>query len=147
MQKLIYILVGTMLLAGCDNKDLLQSEKKIKEQLENKNWKRIGAHPDAYYETWLFKDGTLALVKDKNGNGIIDSVDKDIHVNANYSVDTKFSSSYVTLSGIPLDINLYGYEGENMNYKWTIAEINDKVLYLSAANETGTIKSLEFVKQ
>ena len=39
------------------------------------------------------------------------------------------------------------FEHINLNLKWTIAEINADVLYLSAATEAGTIRSLEFIKK
>ena len=136
MQKLFYTLIlCSFLFAGCDNKDLLQSEKKIKEQLENKNWKRIGPHPNEEYESWTFKEGNLMINK------------ADTVLNGSYTVDTKFSSSYVSFTGFPSIHNLFGLDFTNLNTKWTIAEIKDKVLYLSATNESGTIKSLEFVVQ
>lgn len=137
MQKLFYtLLLGAFLLTGCDNKDLMQSDKKIREQLENKNWKRIAASPNVdYHEIWTFSEGKLIIDRDT------------LDLNGTYIVDSKFSSSYVSLLGFPYIHNLVGLDFTNLNTKWTIAEINDKVLYLSATNESGTIKSLEFVIQ
>ncbi len=139
MKKLLYVLsLCSFLLTGCDNKDLLQSEDKIRGQLENKNWKRIPATPDPskdFHEIWTFKEGKLVIAKDSTD------------LNGTYSVDTKFSASYVSFLGFPQLHNLVGLDYTNLNIKWTIAEINNNVLYLSASNETGTIKSLEFVVQ
>ena len=143
MQKLIYILMCTLLLAGCENKDLLQSDKKIREQLENKTWKRIAPSSQDYRELWTFKEGKMNITWDKNSNDTIESSEV---ITGNYSVSTKVSSSYVTISGTPLT-NLTGFEHIDLNLKWTVAEINDKVLYLSAATETGTVKSLEYIIQ
>ncbi len=137
MQKIFYTLtLCAFLLTGCDNKDLMQSDKKIREQLENKNWKRVAPNPtDDYKEIWSFTEG----------KGHIYMADDTI--STFYSVDSKFSSSYVTISGIPYPNTLTGMENVNLNLKWTIAEINEKVLYLSATTESGTLKSLEFVVQ
>lgn len=137
MKKLFYALtLCSFLLAGCDNKDLLQSEEKVREQLENKNWKRIAATPNEdFHEIWVFKEGKLEIQKDSSD------------LNGTFTVSTKFSSSYVSLTGFPSEHNLAGLHFTSLNLRWTIAEINDNVLYLSAANEAGTIKSLEFVIQ
>ena len=149
MNKIYYILtLCAFLLAGCDNKDLLQSEKKIQSQLESHKWSRIQAYVDtdpAHVEIWSFSSGTATIQKDRNSDGILDSSEVNIH--ANYVVETKVSSSYVTLTGIPYPNSLLGLENVNMNLKWTVAEINDNVLYLSASTEAGTIKSMEFIKK
>ena len=142
MQKLIYILMCTLLLAGCENKDLLQSDKKIRQQLEANTWKRIAPSSQDYHELWTFKDGKTNITWDKYKNGTIDTT---VIYKGMYSVSTKTSSSYVSISGMPLT-NLTGFERIDLNLKWTIAEINGNVLYLSAATETGTVKSLEYIK-
>ncbi len=136
MKTLLYVLgFCSLLLTGCDNKDLLQSEDKIREQLENKNWKRVAPSSQDYHEVWTFKEGKLMIDKDSTD------------LNGTYSVDTKFSASYVSFLGFPQLHNLVGLDYTNINMKWTIAVINNNVLYLSATNESGTIKSLEFVVQ
>lgn len=136
MKILFYSLLAcTLFLVSCDNKDLMQSEKKVKSQLEAHSWKRIAPSSDNYHEAWSFQEGILTIVNDSDT------------ISSTYFVDTKFSSSYVTMGGIPYPNKLTGVENVNLNLKWTIAEINDKVLYLSAATETGTIKSLEYIKQ
>ena len=145
MQKLLYILfLGSFLLSGCENNDLLQSEKKVRSEIENSNWKRLAASSQDYHEIWTFTDGTINIAWDKNVNGKIDSSELIV---GNYSVSTKTSSSYISFSNIPDSLNLTGFEHINLNLKWTIAEINDKVMYLSAATEAGTIRSLEYIKQ
>ncbi len=146
MQKLLYILfLGSFLLSGCENNDLLQSEKKVRSEIENSNWKRLAASSQDYHEIWTFKDGTINIIRNKkSGSVFIDST--EIFV-GNYAVSTKTSSSYISFSNIPDSLNLTGFEYINLNLKWTIAEINDKVMYLSAATEAGTIRSLEYIKQ
>ena len=149
MKNLIYFFIGSVLMmAGCENKDLLQSEKKIREQLEAHTWKRIQAKAsEDTDESWTFKDGKLTIFWDKNSNDLIDT--NDIHIVSNYTVSTKFSSSYVSFTGIPLPPHhtLVNIENVNLNLRWTIAEINEKVLYLSASTDAGTIKSLEYIKE
>lgn len=143
MKNLFYVLaLSLFVLTGCDNKDLLQSEDKIREQIENKSWKRIAATPTLdYHEIWAFKEGKLTI-------SVGDSTTaKDTTFNGTYTVDTKVSSSYVSFLGFPSVHQLIGLDFTNLNIRWTIAEINDNVLYLSATNESGTIKSLEFVVQ
>ena len=137
MQKLFYtLMLCSFLLAGCENNDLMQSDKKVREEIENKDWKRVAPSPNQdYKEIWHFSEG----------KGILYMVDDTLSFT--YSIDSKFSSSYVTITGLPYPNTITGLENVNLNLKWTVAEISDKVLYLSAATESGTIKSLEYVIQ
>jgi hypothetical protein len=137
MRKLITpLFIMLLALTGCDNNDLLQSEDKVNSQL-NGRWKKVGASSAEQYENWKFENGTLTITKELN------DPDTTLIDHGTYKVTTKFSKSYVTVSGLSSDILEYW----DLNRQWTIAEVSSSVLYLSTTNPSGAIISREFVKE
>ena len=122
-------------LTGCDKNDLLQSEDKVNGQL-NGRWKKILASSADPFEKWKFENGSLTITKDFN------DPDTTIVDHGRYSVTTKFSKMYLTISGLTSDQLEYW----DLNRQWTIAEISWYVLYISTTNTTGAIISREFIK-
>lgn len=137
MRKLIApLFVMLLVLTGCENNDLLQSEEKVNSQIKG-TWKKVKASSVEQNEDWKFDNGTLTISKKINDP---DSIVVD---HAQYTVTTKFSKSYVTISGL----SSYYVEFLDLNRQWTIAEISGNVLYLSTTNSQGAIISREFVKK
>lgn len=144
MKRLLYsfsllIVIGTI--TGCDNYDLLLSEKKLNRNIQ-RTWKYVLPKADdgSVIETWTFKDGKVYLYK-KEAN-------LDTTYVGQYSVDARFSKAYVSLSGFAFkgDVRAH-FNAEQLNRRWDLVELNNPVLYLSSTNDRGTLQSLEFIEK
>jgi hypothetical protein len=136
MRKLITpLFIMLLALTGCDNNDFLQSEDKVNGQLKG-TWKKVLGSSTDTNEKWNFENGTLTITKISN------DPDTTIIDRGKYSVVTKFSKVYVTISGFSSEWLLYN----DLNRQWTVAEISGSVLYISTTNQTGAVISREFVK-
>jgi hypothetical protein len=135
MRKLFAPLIIMLLaLSSCDNNDLLQSEDKVNSQI-NGRWKKIWASSaEPYDEKWKFENGSLTITRETNDSTYVD--------HGQYSVTTKFSKCYISISGFTSEM----LEFNDLNRKWTIADISGSVLYISTTNSGGAIISREFVK-
>jgi hypothetical protein len=145
MKRLIYLLSFLIVLGsitGCDNFDLLLSEKKLNRKIQ-KTWKISLPYPydGASTETWTFQDGTVALhIKDGT---------HDTTFVGSYSVDARISKAYVSLSNFTFggQTNFSHKSSDDVNRRWDLVELEGSVFYLSSKNSKGTIQSLEFVEQ
>jgi hypothetical protein len=137
---LICVVLTGMVLAGCENNEILLSEKKLNSEL-NGTWKIVAPRPSVdFTETWVFSGGSAAVSSSKNSTSM--------NVSGQYSVDAKFSKAYIDLSGYSFNSMLYsGFTASDLNRKWTLVELSEKVLYISATDDRGAIRSIEFVKQ
>jgi hypothetical protein len=151
MKNLLTVLAGLMMisLSGCEQNDLLLSEKKLNEKIQ-KNWKVIFANSNDSHETWNFNNGSVALHFTKyNSNG---GVNLDTTVLGSYSIDARFSKAYVKLSGFTFSdttaagITNSGFKAVDLNRAWTIVVLENDVMYLSATDNAGAIRSLEYIK-
>lgn len=137
MKNFIWIIAGMLMItfSSCEQNDLLMSEKKLEADLQ-KTWKLLYANSNDSKETWTFFNGTVTLqVEDRTYTGT-------------YSVDAKFSKSYVKLDNFSYDgYTNSGMAADDLNRAWTIVVIKDNVLYLSATDARGAIRSLEYVKK
>lgn len=136
-------------LSGCEQNDLLLSEKKLNEKIQ-KNWKVIFANSNDSHETWSFNSGSVALHFTKfNSNG---SVNIDTTVLGSYAIDARLTKAYVKLSGFTFSdttasgITNSGFKAVDLNRAWTIVVLENDVLYLSATDNSGSIRSLEYIK-
>lgn len=139
MRKLITpLFIMLLALTGCDNNDLLQSEDKVNSQI-NGRWKKVWAsNTEPYNEKWKFDNGSLTITRETHATDTtITTVD-----HGQYSVTTKFSKCYITISGLSSETLEYW----DLNRKWTIADVSSSVLYISTTNLGGAIISREFVK-
>lgn len=150
MKNLLWMLVGlmSMTVVSCEQNDLLLSEKKLEESIQ-KSWKVLYSNSNDSHETWSFKDGDVAIqLKKYNSDG---SLKLDTLLTGDYSVDARFSKAYVKLSNFSINDSIVGYTNSgfkdvDLNRAWTIVILDDNVLYLSATDNTGAIRSIEFVK-
>lgn len=151
MKNLLMALAGLIMisLTGCEQNDLLLSEKKLNEKIQ-KTWKVIFANSNDSHETWSFNGGGVAInVKkyDTNSNVTLDTT-----LLGSYSIDAKLTKAYVKLSGFTFgDSTSIMYTNSNfksvdLNRAWTIVVLENDVMYLSATDNGGAIRSLEYVK-
>jgi len=143
MKNLLLLAFSFMLLtvAGCENNDLLLSEKKLNSKIQN-NWKVLSSSTSTdYNEIWSFRDGKVVIVsKDESGT--------EKTVTGTYSVDAKINNAYVTLSGFsyPNQIASHWLASE-LNRKWTIVELDNGVMYISGIDDKNVIRSIEFAQR
>jgi hypothetical protein len=137
---MITVVLTGIFLTGCENNEILLSEKKLNNEL-NGTWKIVAPRPSVdFTETWIFSSGATSVSSSKNSTSI--------NVGGRYSVDAKFSKAYIDLSGYSFNSMLYsGFTASDLNRKWTLVELSDDILYISATDDRGAIRSIEFVKQ
>jgi hypothetical protein len=143
MKNLLVLAFSFMLLTvvGCENNDLLLSEKKLNSKIQN-NWKVLSPSTTIdYKEIWSFRDGKVVIVsKDETG------VEKT--VTGTYSVDTKINNAYVTLSGFTYENQIASHWlASELNRKWTIVELDNGIMYLSGKDDKNVIRSIEFAQR
>ena len=151
MKNLLWILAGLLSLTfvSCEQNDLLLSEKKLEEKIQT-SWKVLYANSNDSHETWSFADGTVSIHLQKyyqNGTMSMDTV-----LTGDYSIDARVSKAYVKLSNFTfadstIGATNSGFKAVDLNRAWTIVMLDDKVLYLSATDNAGAIRSLEYIKQ
>jgi hypothetical protein len=150
MKNLLMAMAGLVMisLSGCEQNDLLLSEKKLNEKIQ-KNWKVIFANSNDSHETWNFNNGSVALHFTKYNNG---AVSLDTTVLGSYSIDARITKAYVKLSGFTFSdttaagVTNSGFKAVDLNRAWTIVVLENDVLYLSATDNSGSIRSLEYIK-
>lgn len=144
-----YLLVLTLLvvLAGCESKTLLRSEKKLKSDIQG-HWrpiKGISHYGTAVYPNnvqWFFENGIVKIV-------FVDANGKDmIYDQASYSINSKVDNSFLTISGFATDEyrnsnpNSYGFDIE-----WTIVQLSATVLDIAGHPHDGGLVEIEFEKK
>ena len=137
MRNLLFtsLFLGLLVTAGCDKNELLQSEDKVKGQL-NGRWKKVLASSAESNEKWKLDNGTITITKEYR------DPDTTVVDHGTYTVTTKFSKSYMTITGLESERLEYW----DLNRQWTIAELSGTVMYLSTTNTGGAIISREFIK-
>lgn len=136
---LICVLLAGLILPGCENNEILLSEKKLNSSLKG-TWKIVAPRPKDVNEFWTFSDGIVSITF-TNSNNVIQTV------SGTYSVDAKFSKAYINLGGFSFTNSLNStFTANDLNRKWTLVELNNGVLYISATVSSGAIRSMEFIK-
>ena len=136
MKKYLPIIAAFLMITftSCENNDLLLSEKKLEDNLE-KTWKYLYANSNDSQERWTFENGVVTL-----------TVANQVYT-GNYQVDAKFSKAYVNLSNFTYaGTTNSGMTAADLNRAWTIVVLKDNVLYLSATDTRGAIRSLEYIE-
>ena len=142
--KNVLLLIGcsVILLSGCDNKDLLQSGKKLNSKIQT-DWRIIYAKPttDDQKEVWHFQSGTVAITYHRHSG-------TDTTVVGTYSIDARITKSYVKLNNFTFtDFINSGFLAPDLNRSWTIVQLDAGVMYITATDSKGAIRSLEFIQQ
>lgn len=143
MKNLLLLAFSFMLLTfvGCENNDLLLSEKKLNSKIQNK-WKVLSASTTTdYNEIWSFRDGKVVIVsKDETG--------AEKSVTGTYTIDAKINNAYVTLSGFNYQNQIASHWlASELNRKWTIVELDNGVMYISGIDDKNVIRSIEFAQR
>jgi hypothetical protein len=141
MKNLLLLTAGAVLifLSGCENNDLLLSEKKLNSKIQ-RDWKIVSPSPSIdERETWSFSNGSVNIRFSDN--------DSLYTVTGNYSIDAKASKSYLNFSGFsfPRILNS-GFFDYDLNRRWTIVELEGGVMYLSGVDDRGNIRSMEYIE-
>jgi len=78
------------------------------------------------------------------------SVKLDTTLIGKYSIDARFSKAYVKLSDFTfsdsMGVTNSGFSAVDLNRAWTIVILDKGVLYLSATDNSGSIRSIEFIE-
>jgi hypothetical protein len=140
MKNLLLLAFSFMLItvAGCENNDLLLSEKKLNSKIQN-SWKLLSPSTSIdYNETWSFRDGNVVIVsKDEAG------IEKT--VTGHYAIDAKINSAYVTLSNFTYPNQIASHwKSSELNRKWEIVQLDNGVMYFSGVDDNNVIRSIEF---
>jgi len=122
-------------LVSCENNQWFRSEKTLKKLIQGV-WKREYFTITEFEERWTFNDGKVTIVIDNFNTG-----KKDTN-SGTYSINAKIFSSSLTTEGFTDTINPGFY-----NNKFTIVELDEKVLLLVANNQAGAIIQHEFSKK
>ena len=143
MKNLLLLAFSFMLLTfvGCENNDMLLSEKKLNSKIQN-NWKVLSPSTITdYNETWSFRDGNVVIVsKDKTG--------AEKSVTGKYSIDAKINNAYLTLSGFNYQNQIASHWlASELNRKWTIVELDNGIMYISGIDDKNVIRSIEFAQR
>lgn len=130
-------------LTSCERNDLLLSEDKLNEKIQ-KSWKVLNGYNTDSEETWSFADGTVSLSW-SNDRG-------DHTITGTYSIDARLANAYVKLDNFSFDFKTTGltnsyFKDVDLNRAWTIVELSNDVLFLSATDDRGAIRSIEFLKK
>ena len=156
---LLILLAAIMFVYGCENFDWFRSESTMKKQIQG-TWVRDFLTDTAAVETWTFKDGKLNVLRNLVGYHCIsqtscdfgntdlnktDGNDTIVLDSGGYSIDAKLTVSYLKTT----DLKAIGQD--NYNFKWTIIQIDNKILELAADDAereggAGVIQR-EFVKE
>jgi hypothetical protein len=138
-----FIAIAVLAITGCDNLDLLQSEKKLNKSIQ-KTWRIVTAKAapnDRAAEKWTFKDNVINIAFKKN-NAF------DTLVVGSYNLDTRISKAYVNISAF--EYSAYtnsSFTADDLNRQWTIVELDNGIMYLSAIDTRGAIRSIEFIEE
>jgi hypothetical protein len=141
MKNLLLLTAGVVLifLSGCENNDLLLSEKKLNSKIQ-KDWRIVSPSPAIdKREIWSFANGGVKIQYTKN--------DSIYSVPGNYVIDARATKSYVSITDFTFTNYLNsGFTAADLNRKWTIVELEGGVMYLSGIDDRGNIRSIEFIE-
>jgi|SRR6185436_3354170 len=158
--KIIVFFSSISFFYGCENFDWFRSEDTMNKQIEG-TWSREFFTNNLKTELWTFKEGKLRVFSydvtpyDTNcpppgycDEGIYDFNKKDgndtlILDSGSYAIDAKLTVSYLKTNNLVANGVEYNY-----TYKWTIVQIDNKILELVADRKdaSGNIQR-EFEKE
>lgn len=127
----VFIICSVISIAGCESNNHLRSEKKIKSQIQG-TWKL--AYPISP-ESWTFSNDTFYVSKTINGMVLKDT--------GSYKIEATWKEPYVTIT----DAELINSPPLDLNGKWTIIELDNKVLYLAIRPAGSGLEQREFIKE
>lgn len=134
MKNSVILLTGVVLFAfiltACESNNHFRSKKKLKKQIQG-SWELV--YPELN-ETWIFENGVLYVDK-----LVGSAVAKDT---GSYSIETTWKEPYVNIRGIELFVS----PGLDLNGKWTIIELDGRILYIAIRPDGTGLHQREFIK-
>ncbi|MEO5571675.1 MAG: hypothetical protein ABIT08_06080 [Bacteroidia bacterium] len=134
--RIILFFASIVFFNSCETFDWFQTDSGLNEKIQG-TWQRefLGDTSKDYIEDWKFKDGKIVITHQKNNT--VDTIDY-----GNYSMDAKINVSYLKIDGLTVDSTVIQY-----NNKWTITQLDSKILYLATDYKTGGVLQREFEKK
>ena len=114
---------------------MFKSEKKVKQDIQGK-WDMVVFRSDEKDQNWIINSDSLyILLEEAVGSGTFDTVAR-----IPYKIDVTISAPYFIVDGIESPTTEY-------NKKWTITQLDTKVLAIACDYKAGGVLQLEFVKR
>ena len=138
--RLLMFFTVIVFFCSCENFDWFKTDQGLDEDIHG-TWKRefLGAaHPQFLEENWYFKDGKIVITRET-----IDYTTDTVDIGS-YSTDGKLTVSYLNISGLT---NSTDTVIKQYNNKWTITQLDSKVLYLVVNSSGGGLIQREFEKK
>ncbi len=132
--------IVSVLFYSCESNHFFKSKKKLASDL-NGSWVRALFKDGDKEEIWTFKDGNLTITQES-----VATVEGEY----TYSIDATITSPFLKIEqSIPdtsSNINPYP-DVTSYALKWSIVQLDEKVLDLAGENSVGTLVQIEFSKQ
>jgi len=132
--KLVLVIVILGSLSGCESFDWFNTDKGIANDIKG-TWKREFLTNSDFEEDWVFDGSKITILHIKSNS--YDTIDQ-----ADYVVDAKLTVSYLKINGLTKDSTLLQY-----NNKWTITQLDSKILYLATDYSSGGVLQREFERK
>jgi hypothetical protein len=139
VSTIIMLTCASVLLVSCESNHFFKSEKKLKNDIVG-TWNRVLFGTDQQEEYWTFVNDTLKIYKPASGSG------SEVSDAGTYSVDATVSSPFLKIEKTNAK-NRFPYDGDTYNYKWTIVQLDNKVLEIATETPYGGVAQIEFIKQ
>lgn len=132
----LFAFAAAIIFAGCESNHLFKSEKKIKQDIIGL-WEMINFKDNEAAQNWIFTADSLYLLKDVDTSRHVVNLDT-IDV-ITYKIDATLSAPYLIVDGITID--------PEYNKKWTITQLDSKILAIACDYKEGGLLQKEFVKR
>lgn len=130
----LFLIAMAATLTSCESNHMFKSEKKIKSDILG-TWDMIIFKTDELDQNWIFTADSLYILRQEAlGSANFDTVDV-----VDYKIDVTISAPYMIVDGIELD--------PEYNKKWTITQLDTKVLAMACDYKNGGVLQKEFVKK
>jgi hypothetical protein len=124
-----------ILFYSCESNHFFKSEKKLKSNLEG-TWNRVQISGSEPIEQWTFLGGTVSISQVKQDSTII--------ISGSYSIDATLTAPFLKIEDLSRDS--IGFPTD-YDIKWSIVQLDERVLDIVADIPTGGLAQIEFTKQ
>lgn len=129
------LLTLVVIFSACESNHMFKSEKKIKSDIQG-TWDMIVFRSDEADQNWIITADTLYIMLEKTvGSATFDTVAR-----VPYKIDVTVSAPYLIIDNIVTPTPEY-------NKKWTITQLDTKVLAIACDYKDGGVLQKEFVKR
>lgn len=124
-----------ILFYSCESNHFFKSEKKLKSNLEG-TWNRVQISGSEPIEQWTFLGGTVSISQVKQDSTIV--------ISGSYSIDATLTAPFLKIEDLSRDS--IGFPTD-YDIKWSIVQLDERVLDIVADIPTGGLAQIEFTKQ